>query len=158
MSMHDSEFSIENWLLYRLWNVSQEAGFLLEQFYSKQFGLDGEGWRSIAALATYAPISAKQLAAILDLNAVQMTRALTKLQNLGLVSRRTDQRDKRRIVLRLTAKGTDVFQQIIPKALSVEGELMSGFSAAEREQLTGFLKRMEENVAAGLTEESSRLK
>ncbi len=120
---------------------------MLEQFYSEKFGLDGEGWRSIATLATYAPISAKQLADILDLNAVQMTRALTKLQKLGLVSRRTDQRDKRRIVLRLTSKGSDVFQQIIPKALAVEGELMSGFSTAEREQLAWFLKRMEKNVA-----------
>lgn len=120
---------------------------MLEQFYSKQFGLDGEGWRSIAALATYAPISAKQLAAILDLNAVQMTRALTKLQKLGLVSRRTDQRDKRRIVLRLTSRGAEVFQQIIPKALAVEKDLMSGFSTAEREQLAWFLKRMEKNVA-----------
>ncbi len=128
---------------------------MLEQFYSKEFGLDGEGWRSIAALATYAPISAKQLAAILDLNAVQMTRALTKLQTLGLVSRRTDQRDKRRIVLRLTTRGTDVFQQIIPKALAVESELMSGFSTAEREQLAWFLKRMEKNVAVLVGEASS---
>ena len=147
MSTNEHDFSIENWLLYRLWSVSQEAGFMLEQFYSKKFGLNGEGWRSIAALATYAPISAKQLAVILDLNAVQMTRALTKLQKLGLLSRRTDPHDKRRIVLRLTPKGSGVFQQIVPKALTVESEVMSGFSTAEREQLASFLKRMEKNVA-----------
>ncbi len=148
MNEPDHKFSIENWLLYRLWRVSQEAGFLLERFYSPQFGLDGEGWRSIATLATYAPISAKQLAGILDVNAVQMTRSLTKLQNLGLISRRTDQRDKRRVELRLTKKGQDVFRRIVPKALTVEDRVLSGFSAAEREQLALFLKRMEENVHA----------
>jgi len=148
MTAEREPFSIESWLLYRLWNVSQEAGFVLERYYSQQFGLDGEGWRAMAALATHAPISAKQLAGILDRSAVQVTRTLARLQALGLVSRRTDHRDKRRIVLRLTRKGREVFRRIVPQARAVEQYVLAGFNAGERRQLASFLQRMEKNVSA----------
>lgn len=137
MQTENEAFNIEDWLVYRLWRVSQEAGFSLEKFYSKEFGLTGFDWRLIAAVATYAPISAKGLAKVLDLSQVQMTRALTDLIDNGLISRRTDKVDRRRIVLRLTNKGRDIYQQIAPKARAVEEELLSSLSKGERE---AFLK------------------
>lgn len=140
------QFNIEEWLVYRLWRISQEAGFTLERFYAKKFGLTGFDWRLIAAVATYAPISAKGLAEVLDLSQVQMTRALTNLIDEGLISRRMDKADRRRIILRLTKKGLDIYQQITPKAEAVEAEILSDLEVKERQQFMATLKRIEDKI------------
>ncbi len=146
MPNNQQKFNIEEWLVYRLWRLSQEAGFNLEEFYSKKFGLSGFDWRLIAAVATYAPISAKGLAKVLDLSQVQMTRALTNLIDNGLISRRMDKSDRRRIVLRLTKKGLDIYQQIAPKAQKVESELLSALDKTEQKQFMEMLSRVENKL------------
>jgi len=140
------EYSIEDWLPYRLWRLSRSAGDELEAYYSEAFGLDGSDWRTLAILANYAPISAKALADTLDINQVQMTRALTKLQDLGLLSRRTDREDKRKVVLQLNRKGNEIYQKIAPRAQALEDQNFSGFSARERKQFIALLSRLEQQT------------
>ena len=143
--MHQ-DYSIEEWLPYRLWRLSRTAGDTLEAYYSEAFGLDGSDWRTLASLANYAPISAKALADILDVNQVQMTRALTRLQELGLLSRRTDKNDKRKVVLQLNRKGNAIFLKIAPKAHDLEKQIYSSFSVQERKQFDALLGRLEQQV------------
>ena len=146
MSRKSLEYSIEDWLSYRLWRLSRTVGDTLEAYYSKAFGLDGSDWRTLAVLANYAPISAKALAEILDIHQVQMTRALTKLQNLGLLSRRTDKRDKRKIVLQLNRKGNAIYEEILPRAQALEDKNFASFSAAERKQFLTLLGKLERQI------------
>ncbi|MBT4520141.1 MAG: MarR family transcriptional regulator [Halieaceae bacterium] len=143
-TVHD--YSVEEWLPYRLWRLSRAAGDRLEAYYSRTFGLDGSDWRTLAILANYAPISAKALAEALDINQVQMTRALTRLQGLGLLSRRTDKNDKRKVVLQLNRKGNEIYQKIAPRAQAIEDQCFSGFSAGERSQFIAFLNRLEQQA------------
>ncbi len=142
-------YSIEDWLPYRLWRLSRSAGDTLEAYYSEAFGLDGSDWRTLASLANYAPISAKALAEILDINQVQMTRALTRLQDLGLLSRRTDKNDKRKVVLQLNRKGKGIYLEIAPRAHELEDRIYSVFSARERKQFEALLGRLEQQVLGG---------
>jgi len=144
--MANKQFNIEDWLVYRFWRISQEEGFKLEAFYSAEFGLNGFDWRLIAAVATYAPISAKGLAKVLDLSQVQMTRALATLVDNGLISRRMDKSDRRRIILRLTKKGQAVYDQITPKARAVEKEMLSVFSRQQREQFLEMIALLEQQA------------
>jgi DNA-binding MarR family transcriptional regulator len=140
------DYSIEDWLPYRLWRLSRAAGDTLEAYYSEAFGLDGSDWRTLAILANYAPISAKALAETLDINQVQMTRALTRLQDLGLLSRRTDKDDKRKVVLQLNRKGNEIYQKIAPRAQAIEDRYFSSFSARERKQFVALLDRLEQQA------------
>jgi DNA-binding MarR family transcriptional regulator len=140
------DYSIEDWLPYRLWRLSRTAGDTLEAYYSETFGLDGSDWRTLASLANYAPISAKALADILDINQVQMTRALTRLQELGLLSRRTDKNDKRKVVLQLNRKGNEIYLKIAPRARKLEDQIYSIFSDRERRQFDALLGRLEQQV------------
>jgi DNA-binding MarR family transcriptional regulator len=140
------DYSIEDWLPYRLWRLSRAAGDKLEVYYSKAFGLDGSDWRTLAILANYAPISAKALAQTLDINQVQMTRALTKLQDLGLLSRRTDKGDKRKVVLQLNRKGNEIYQKIAPRAQVLEDQIFSNFSGKDRKQFLKLLGRLEQQA------------
>ncbi len=142
----EKQFKIQQWLVFRLWRISQEAGFELQEFYVNEFGLSPVEWRSIAAIANYEPLSAKELATLVDLNQVQMTRTLTGLLKQGLISRRTDTNDRRRVVLSLNKKGEAVYLRISPKAQAIENKLLSVFNQQERKQFLALLNRLEQQI------------
>ena len=137
------QFSLDNWLVYRLWRISQEAGYELEAWYKKEFGLSATEWHSLAILANHAPVSAKELAKILDINQVQMTRTISKLLAEGLVYRNTDNVDRRRVVLGLSKKGTGLYDKIAPKAAVIENKMLTTLTAKERSQFDALLTRLE---------------
>lgn len=139
-------FKIQQWLIYRLWRISQEAGYELQSFYSTEFGLSPVEWHSLAAIADFGPLSAKELAGLLDMNQVQMTRTLNRLLKQKMILRQTDEVDRRRVVLTLNKKGKTVYAQIAPKAQAVEDSLLKEFNSQERKQFLALLKRLEEKV------------
>ena len=136
-------FSLDNWLVYRLWRISQEAGFELEAYYRKELGLSAMDWHSIAILANQAPLAAKELAKILDINQVQMTRTINRLLAEGLVYRNTDKLDRRRVILGLSKKGINLYDKIAPKAAAIEKKMLTVFSERERSQFMVLLSRLE---------------
>jgi len=133
-------FDIRDWVPYQLWRLSQEAGYILEGYYGKKYNIRGESWRFMAMLASSAPISAKKLGETLDMDQVQVTRALNKLLDNGYVSRRTDPRDRRKVILNLSKCGAEVYQDIAVKAKELEGKLLAQMPKAEQENFRGTLK------------------
>jgi len=136
-------FNLDSWIVYRLWRISQEAGFELETWYRKAFGLSAAEWHSLAMLANHAPLAAIELARMLDINQVQMTRTLSKLLSEGLVYRNTDPLDRRRVVLGLTRKGQGLYDKIAPKAAAIEEKMLAVFSPEERDEFDAFVARLE---------------
>jgi DNA-binding MarR family transcriptional regulator len=63
---------------------------------------------------------------------VAVSRAVAGLMHRGLVERATDQEDRRRASLKLSAKGRAIHAQIVPIALEYEQRLYAAFSAEER--------------------------
>ena len=75
-----------------------------------------------------------------------MTRAVDKLEQWGLVSRRREFRDRRHVQLYLTEAGKRKFEQVLPTVLWNIDRVVSSFSAEELETLMDFLSRMRDNV------------
>ncbi|MBL4802555.1 MAG: MarR family transcriptional regulator [Emcibacter sp.] len=142
MSEQEKLFDIHDWVPYQLWRLSQDAGYVLEDYYSKKYNLKGENWRFMAMLASSAPISAKRLGECLDMDQVQVTRALNKLLDSGYVSRRTDPRDRRRVILNLSKRGTEVYQDIVVMAKDLEARLLDQIPEQERENFRKNLKQL----------------
>ena len=76
--------------------------------------------------------------------------ALNKVLDHGLVSRRTDKADKRRIVLNLTKKGVNLYNEISPKAQAVEEHMLDKFSASERKTFLSLFATIEEKISKGV--------
>jgi len=141
-------FNLDQWIVYRLWRVSQEAGFELEAWYKKEFGLSSTVWHAIAILANHAPLSAKEVARILDITQVQMTRTINKLLKEDLAYRHTDNADRRRVVLGLTRKGMRLYDRIAPEAAAIEQKMLGVLTAQEREQFLSLFSRLERRFRA----------
>ena len=75
-----------------------------------------------------------------------MTRMIDRLERKGLVRRVRSPRDRRKVIVELTAGGRAVYPQLIAGAVRVLNRFLRDFSAAEAQQLEAFLRRMLANA------------
>ena len=88
------------------------------------------------------------LAAFSGRDKAQLARLVKGLRDRGLLAATPDETDRRNVRLSLTADGEAVHASLRRRARQLGGEAVGGFSAAEREQLAGLLRRMQSNLAA----------
>jgi DNA-binding MarR family transcriptional regulator len=75
---------------------------------------------------------------------VSISRAVNNLVEKGLLQRRTDPNDRRRLRLYLTREqGKNVLQSIVPLAAAYEIELLESWDAEERDVLNELLNKLQ---------------
>jgi len=88
-----------------------------------------------------------ELAAQTSLSPSGLTRAVDRLQDQGLVTRRTCPQDKRGSFAELTPAGKERMESAIPEHLAHIGQLLSElFSPAEEARLSSLLRRLRDHV------------
>ena len=101
----------------------------------REHGLTEQQWRVIRALADSEQIDASELARRSFLLAPSLTRILQFLEKEKLVERRSDSSDQRRSVLKLTAKGQNLFQCVGPDSEDRYAEIEAEFGHKRLEAL-----------------------
>lgn len=147
MSTDASRLHLDTWLPYRLSFVANQVSARLHTFCYERFGVSAAAWRVMAHLG-HDPqaMSAKDVAQRAAMDSVSVTRALNQLEQLGLLIRRIDTEDRRRVTLRLSRKGMSVYGEIVPLAMQVEQELLAGFTKEERAALASLSLRLWRNA------------
>src|SRR5690348_5072431 len=107
LQMIDSEASLplEHWIGYRFSQISARLGNYVAQLYASRHDLTMPAWCSLAEIARYQPLTAKQLAMLMSSDAFKVARAIELLVRRDLIRRDVDKADRRRASLRLTAQG-----------------------------------------------------
>lgn len=77
----------------------------------------------LAAVGALAPATLGQVAARVGRGAPAISRAIDQLVRAGLVERRADPENRRRLALRLTDSGEEMLQRPTPTDRSLEGRL-----------------------------------
>jgi DNA-binding MarR family transcriptional regulator len=127
--------------------VANRISLILQGLYVQRFGLSLAGWRILGILGTHQPLSAKALAELTAMDQVSISRAVDYLVSKKLVSRRTDTSDRRRVVLRLTKKGEEVYNTIVPVLYASENALVSSLSAEDEAALRRIMSTLLERSA-----------
>jgi DNA-binding MarR family transcriptional regulator len=133
---------LENFLPYRLSVLAQIVSESLHDLYAGPFDLTVTQWRVMAALGRFAPLTASDVGQRIVMDKVAVSRAVAGLMKRGLVERATDQRDRRRASLELSATGRAMHARIVPIALEYEQRLYAALTVEERtvfDRLTGRL-------------------
>jgi DNA-binding MarR family transcriptional regulator len=133
---------LSDFLPYRLSIASNAVSDRVASAYQARFGLKVPEWRVLAVVAEQGQATQAALVAATQMDKMTVSRAVTALGARGLLARSSAE-DRRTLALRLTPAGEALHAEIAPMALSIERELLEGFSAAEREQLIALLKRLE---------------
>lgn len=130
-----SLIELERFLPYRLSVLSNVVSDAIALAYRNRYGLSVPEWRVVAVLARHPGISAAEVGSLTRMDAVTVSRAVSRLLRAGRISRRVSPEDRRRSVLRLSAAGSAVYRAVAPLALRFEAELLAGLGDAERRAL-----------------------
>jgi len=122
--------------------VTNRISSTLQRMYSGRFGISVVGWRITAILGSHSPLSAKALAELVALDQVSVTRAVDQLVDRRYVSRRVDTEDRRRVVLRLTRKGEEMYRQVLPLLQAADTAVTSGLSAEDAATLRRLMRQV----------------
>ena len=138
----DRRLELESFVPYRLSILQQEVSRSIAGIYAETYDLMRHDWRVMAVLGYGEPLSANGVAERTNMDKVQVSRAIARLKRKKLVAQQQDRHDKRRSSRRLTARGRDIYREIVPLARAREAELLSVLSAEERRQLDGLMDKL----------------
>lgn len=102
-------------------------------------GLTEQQWRIVRALNEVDEIEIVQLGHTCCLHAASLSRILPRLENEGLVSRRSHRNDQRRVVVSLAAKGRRLFERLAPQSEAIYAALTREIGSQKLERLYGLL-------------------
>lgn len=139
---------LASFLPYRFSVLTHKVSRSIASIYSNRFHITIQEWRIIANLGERQPLSASEIGSHVNLDKVQMSRALNKLIDKGLVLRTLDRQDKRKSSLKLSRKGRRLYDRIVPIALERERQLLAVLNREERAQLDTILDKLEQRVQA----------
>lgn len=135
---------LEHFLPYRLSVLSNRVSGAIARVYSQRFGLGVTEWRVMAVLGRYPGLSAGEVAQRTAMDKVAVSRAVAGLVDAGRLERETHEDDRRRSVLRLSAAGRAIFDEVAPLAVAFEKRLLDGMEPSERDVLFRLLDRLDE--------------
>jgi len=132
---------------FRLNRLAAEVSSALAAEYAERYGLDIPEWRVMATLGfRNDPCSAQYIAHCTRTHKSTISRAVTSLMKRQMVERVENADDRREFRLRLTRKGAVLYEELIPRLLRREQEILSCLSALERKNLAALLGKIEDSL------------
>ena len=133
---------LDGFLPYRISVLANTISATLADAYSQRFELGIPEWRVVATLGGYPDSSAREVAQRTAMDKVAVSRAVSSLIKQGRVVSAVDPNDRRRTLLRLSARGEDLLARITPLAQAYERRLLERLTGAERDQLGSLLEKL----------------
>jgi DNA-binding MarR family transcriptional regulator len=132
---------------FRLNRLAAEVSAALSSEYRERYGLDIPEWRVLATLGfRNDACSAQYISHCTRTHKSTISRAVTTLMKRQLVERVENQDDRREFQLRMTPKGSALYQQLIPRLLRREQEILSCLSAQQRRDFAKLLGKIETSL------------
>lgn len=143
--------------------LDHSIGFLLGATYRKlsnffaarikEFGLTPEQWAVLFRVREEDGLIQKELADRAGKDKPTTTRILDSLEAKGFITKRAGENDRRSFQVFITEQGRAAADAIEPIEYSTIAEIAQVLSAAEYEQMTRLLKRLNEHTAKLLEQE-----
>ncbi|NJD31025.1 MAG: MarR family transcriptional regulator [Gammaproteobacteria bacterium] len=137
-----NRIQLERFLPYRLSVLTNLVSGAIAGVYEERFELTIPEWRVLAVLARHPGLSAAEVATHTRMDAVAVSRAVSRLLKAGRLRRSIAPDDRRRSVLELSAAGESVYREIAPVALRYERALVACLDASELATLDATLEKL----------------
>ena len=144
--MAQPKLTLAEFLPYQLSITSNAVSDLIARAYRGKFALKIPEWRLMAVLGEVASATQRQLVSATAMDKVTVNRASKALEERGLIGRAPNAADGRSHHLALTKTGRELYDQIVPKALSIEAELGTILGSGEAKALQAMLAQLRERA------------
>ncbi|PWQ99406.1 MarR family winged helix-turn-helix transcriptional regulator [Leucothrix pacifica] len=137
---------LDDFLTYRLNVLSNLLNKQTVRFLKDEHGIAIPDWRVLLLLVQGGPMSIRDLASLSRADKALISRVVSRLIDLGLVVRKTNDYDARLVQVSITEKGRDVFNNIQPRARVRQQVLRSILEPDELEVLDRALTKLTDFV------------
>lgn len=137
-------------------NAKQSFGFLLNDIARlmrrdfnrkvQDLGLTQAQWQILARLTLMEGARQSQIADVLEMQPISVTRILDRMEVAGWVERRPDPDDRRALNVYLTDKAEPILEQMWGLAAETRKVAAAGISVADQEKLFELLQKMRGNL------------
>jgi DNA-binding MarR family transcriptional regulator len=142
-----AKFDLFQFVPFRLNRLAAEVSAALSDEYQQRYGLDIPEWRVIATLGFRDDAcSAQFISQCTRTHKSTISRAVTTLLDRALIERVENEDDRRAFELRLSAKGQALYEELIPRLLSKERDILSCLTAQERKDFAAALGKIERSL------------
>jgi DNA-binding MarR family transcriptional regulator len=143
------EFDLENFLPYLLNQAAEATSKSFHATYKAAYGMTRTQWRVLANLGKFGSMTARDICAISHIEKTKVSRAVSALEEDGLLSRTPSPQDRRAEILALTDRGREVFVDLGQRAIQYDLALRTQIGPEIAAQLDELLRRI---TAATATE------
>lgn len=132
------------------YHLQEQIGFILRRahqrhvaiFASRIADLTPPQFAALARLRDIGETSQNQLGSMIAMDAATVKGVIDRLKARGMVELGKHDADKRRLMVRLTAEGRRVVDELIPRAAEITAETLSPLSAREAATLVRLLSKI----------------
>ena len=145
-----TKLDLDNYLPYL---VNRVGSIIAEQFGGEALApycLSIAMWRVMAALASNGAQRQIDLAGLTSTDASTLSRLVSRLVRMGVVTRTRSASSTREVIVKLTAKGQGQVDRLVPIAIEYEAVAAAGLSTDELAALKQTLRRVFANMKSRL--------
>jgi MarR family transcriptional regulator, organic hydroperoxide resistance regulator len=141
-----SDLHLNDFLPYLINRVGSALAVRFTQDRLAAHGLSIAMWRVLAALSNNGGQRQIDLAGFTSIDASTLSRLVTRLIRMGLVTRSRSRTNSREVVVTLSARGRAIVDRLIPAALDLEEILSAGVAKKDLEVVKRSLRKMYANM------------
>lgn len=143
-----TDFNLDAFLPYQLSVLAARVSSGFSELYQKKFGITLPEWRVVAHLSQAGSVSVREIHQRVDMDKSKVSRAASRLEAAGYVSKNVNGSDRRLVELELTKKGRTMIEELTPIAQNYEAQVLAALgdhSPCFRTALETLLKEKEKN-------------
>lgn len=118
----------------------------LEVNLTRKLSLTGSKWKVLAALSIEDGISQTKLAELIFVEGPTLVAMIDKLEELQLVKRKTDPKDRRNKLIYTTEKSKGMMDTIVECVLELRAKITEGISLKDLETTKKVLRKMTQSA------------
>lgn len=154
-----TKFDLFKFTPFRLNRLAAEVSAELASEYQERYGLDIPEWRIMATLGFRGDAcTAQYIAHCTRTHKSTISRAVAHLLEQQIIERVENEDDRREFALQLTRKGFALYEELIPRLLRKEQDILSCLTAAERKDFANALGKIEQHLELIQTAKDARAK
>ncbi len=143
MGATTEKFDLQTYIPCRMATLTHTIMRSVASLFEDRFGISIPEWKVLAIIHEAPGLSAVAVARLAQMDTVAVSRAVTKLMDIGYVVRELDTEDRRRSVLNLSTEGNDLYAQVAPLALEIEASLFEELTDQEMQVFQKVLRKLD---------------
>lgn len=148
-----SGLTLDDYVTFKFAILAQMFGRDASRIFSAKWGLSVPQYRIMTVLGKLPGMSLRELTDQTQMDKGQLSRVVTQMETDGLITRKSDKTDGRRLVLTLTAAGARFYRQTIDTSEARQRAILSVLTPRERDELNASLAKLTAHMRARLAKD-----